>query len=120
MVAYAAMMRRTLGPLILRGLAKIGASEPIFDWGSFSMSVQNSLRQPFGLTPPSKRGRQGGYAANRVNNNLSHQSKKSFSVSKNFFRLGVDLLSMVSSSFCSSSRCSLVSRVGVSTTTVKR
>ena len=35
MVAYAAMMRRTLGPLILRGLAKIGASEPIFDWESF-------------------------------------------------------------------------------------
>ncbi len=70
MVVYTAMIRRTLGPLVLRGLGKIGASEPIFDWGSFSMSVQNSLRQPFGLTPPSKRGRQGGYAANRVNNNL--------------------------------------------------
>ena len=24
-----------LGPLVLRGLAKIGTSKPIFDWGSF-------------------------------------------------------------------------------------
>ena len=25
---------RTLGPLVLRGLAKIGDEKPIFDWGS--------------------------------------------------------------------------------------
>ena len=60
-----------------------------------------------------------GFAAKSVNNNLS-QSKKSFNVSKNFFRLGVDLLSSVASSCSSNSRCSLVSLVGVSTTTVKR
>ena len=51
---------------------------------------------------------------------LYAQSKKSFSVSKNFLRFGLVLPSMDFSSFSSSSRCSLVSLVGVSTTTTKR
>ena len=29
-----------LGPLVLRGLAKIGSSQPIFDWGSFLLFPQ--------------------------------------------------------------------------------
>ena len=31
-----------LGPLVLRGLAKIGAFVPIFDWGSFYFKLPQS------------------------------------------------------------------------------
>ena len=31
----------------LRGLAKIGSSEPIFDWGSVVITIGHSLRQPY-------------------------------------------------------------------------
>ena len=31
-----------LGPLVLRGLAKIGAFVPIFDWGSFYFELPQS------------------------------------------------------------------------------
>ena len=52
---------------------------------------------------------------------LLYQSKKSFRLSKNFLILGVVALwSRLSSSWRSSSFCSLVSLVGVSTTTVNR
>ena len=56
----------------------------------------------------------------KINSRLHTQSKKSFTVSKNFLILGVPFLSRVASSCRSSSFCSLLSLVGVSTTTVNR
>jgi hypothetical protein len=39
---FVALLVRGLGPLVLRGLAKIGAFVPIFDWGSFYFELPQS------------------------------------------------------------------------------
>ena len=60
-----------LAPAFKRGLAKIGSSEPIFDWGSSLFSI---------FTPPGPAGHPphkcGGKALSiHVNNNLSYKQE---------------------------------------------
>ncbi len=75
---------------------------------------------PAGASRPHAFARRGIPAARTGRRPMPAYSKKSFRFSKNFLIFGVSWVSMVPSSWRSSSFCSRVSLVGVSTTTVKR
>ena len=57
----------------LRGLAKIGSSDPIFDWGSVVFMIGHSLRHGFRRATSLFEGGKAASPHNAVNNNFSFQ-----------------------------------------------
>ena len=67
--------RRKCGAILapsLRGLAKIGSSQPIFDWGSVLLSLRHSLRHAVRRATSLKEGGEAAAPLSKINNNLSY------------------------------------------------